>query len=55
VTFPFTVTPDVVDVLIKKTGDTFPVNMYCWDTTHIINWKIYINIFNYIFLLIHIK
>ena len=29
VTFPFTVTPDVVDVLIKKTGDTFPVNMYC--------------------------
>lgn len=29
VTFPFMVTPDVVDVLIKKTGDTFPVNMYC--------------------------
>jgi ATP-dependent Lon protease len=29
VTFPFTVTPDVVDVLIKKTGDSFPANMYC--------------------------
>ncbi len=29
VSFPFTVTPDVVDTLIKKTGDTFPVNMYC--------------------------
>jgi ATP-dependent Lon protease len=29
VTFPFTVTPDVVDSLIKKNGDGFPVNMYC--------------------------
>jgi hypothetical protein len=29
VTFPFTVTPDVVDSLIKKSGDGFPVNMYC--------------------------
>jgi ATP-dependent Lon protease len=29
VEFPFTVTPDVVDALIKKNGDGFPVNMYC--------------------------
>ena len=29
VSFPFTVTPDVVDTLIKKNGDGFPVNMYC--------------------------
>lgn len=29
VSFPFTVTPDVVDSLIKKNGDGFPVNMYC--------------------------
>jgi ATP-dependent Lon protease len=29
VTFPFNVTTDVVDSLIKKNGDGFPVNMYC--------------------------
>jgi hypothetical protein len=29
VSFPFTVSPDVVDSLIKKNGDGFPVNMYC--------------------------
>jgi ATP-dependent Lon protease len=29
VTFPFNVTPDIVDSLIKKNGDGFPVNMYC--------------------------
>ena len=29
VSFPFTVTPDVVDDLIKKTGDGIPVHMYC--------------------------
>lgn len=29
VAFPFTVTPDVVDALIKKTGDGIPVHMYC--------------------------
>jgi ATP-dependent Lon protease len=29
VKFPFTVTPDIIDTLIKKTGDGFPVNMYC--------------------------
>ena len=29
VSFPFAVTPDVVDSLIKKNGDGFPVNMYC--------------------------
>ena len=29
VAFPFVVTPDVVDSLIKKAGDGFPVNMYC--------------------------
>lgn len=29
VSFPFTVTPDVVDALIKKNTDGIPVNMYC--------------------------
>ena len=29
VSFPFTVTPDIVDSLIKKNCDGFPVNMYC--------------------------
>jgi len=29
VSFPFTVTPDIVDSLIKKNSDGFPVNMYC--------------------------
>ena len=29
VAFPFTVSPDVVDTLIKKNGDGVPVHMYC--------------------------
>jgi len=29
VEFPFTVTPDVVDALIKKNSDGIPVHMYC--------------------------
>jgi len=29
VEFPFTVTPDVVDALIKKNGDGIPYHMYC--------------------------
>jgi ATP-dependent Lon protease len=29
VSFPFMVTPDIIDILIKKSSDNFPVNMYC--------------------------